>query len=252
MITQETIQKLVTQYQTVDINVVREYFQHLFLSQLYKMEGGEHMLFKGGTALRIVYGSPRFSEDLDFSIFNVELQRQKDFIEDLFANVLVEIGRSGVKVVLGEKPGATSGGYYGDATFTLYDYPSTAVAINVSSRNGRAVKGEVDSVANDFIPTYNVFHLPQETLVEEKVFDALLTRKKPRDFYDLYLIMRKGFLTADQKKRLNARREEIMRAAKEVDFVGELSEFLPRDQHAIIRDFRNNLSSELARQLSGT
>ncbi|MDO8482389.1 MAG: nucleotidyl transferase AbiEii/AbiGii toxin family protein [bacterium] len=251
MITQDAIQKLATKYQTTDTNVVREYFQHLFLSQLYKLEGSENILFKGGTALRVIYGSPRFSEDLDFSIFNVEPRRQTKFIEDIFARVLAEIERSGVTVELGGKPGPTMGGYYGDATFVLYDYPSVAVAINVSSRNGRIVRGEVDSVANDFVSTYNVFHLPQVELVEEKVFNALLKRKKPRDFYDLYFIMRKGFLSPGQKKRLNGVREEIAQAAREIDFVEELSEFLPRDQHAIIRDFRVNLSSELTRQLSG-
>lgn len=251
MITQNTIQKLVIQNQTVDINIVREYFQHLFLSQLYKLENSGSLLFKGGTALRIIYGSPRFSEDLDFSIFHVAKHEQKKFEDDLFIAVLSEILKEGVKVELGPKPGRTIEGYYGDATFEIPDYQPVPVSISISSRNGRDIRGEVDSIANDFIPTYNVFHLPQEELVEEKIFDALIKRKKPRDFYDLYFIMRKGLLTPDQKKRLNGLRNEILQAAKEVNFVDELSEFLPHGQHDIIRDFKNNLQNELNRQLSG-
>ncbi len=250
MITQETIQKLKTQYQTNELNVIREYFQHLFLSYLYKLEGTENILFKGGTALRIVYGSPRFSEDLDFSIFNIEPRNQKEFTEQLFTEVLVEIEKSGIRVDLGPKPGPTAEGYYGNATFKLYDYPIVRVEINVSSRNGRKVQGEVDSVANDFVPTYNLYHLPQALLVDEKIFDALLTRKKARDFYDLYFIMRKGLLTPEHKKKLNEHKGEILEASN-TDFSDELGVFLPQDQQAIIKDFRTNLISELNRQLSG-
>ncbi len=251
MITQETIKKLATQQQASEFpNVVREYFQHLFLSQLYRIEGAENVLFKGGTALRIIYGSLRFSEDLDFSIFNIEQYRQKNFIEDMFAKILVEIERIGIRVEIGPKPGPTKEGYYGDATFKIYDYPSVAVSINVSSRNGQDVKGEVDSIPNDFVPTYNVFHLPQERLVEEKI-DALLERKKTRDFYDLYFIMRKNMLTPAQKARLNQKKDEIILEAGRVDFRNELSVLLPQSQQDIIRDFKNNLLNELNRQLSG-
>ena len=249
MISLETIKKLGIQYQTSEFNIVREYFQHLFLSYLYKLERAGNLLFKGGTALHIIYGSPRFSEDLDFSIFSVESREQKQYIEDLFAKVLVEIENFDIRVDIGPKPGPTAEGYYGDATFKIYDY-DVAVVINVSSRNGREMKGEVDSIANDFVPTYNVFHLPQVELVEEKVFDALLKRKKARDFYDLYFIMRKGLLAPGQKKRLGSIKNTILSSA-EVDFKTELGALLPQDQQAIIKDFQNNLAGELNRQLSG-
>jgi len=251
MITQETIQKLATRYQTNEFNVIREYFQHLFLSQLYRLEGAEKLLFKGGTALRIIYGSPRFSEDLDFSIFSIDHYQQEKFIEDLFTKVLSEIEKIGIKVELGPKPGKTREGYYGDATFKLYDYQAAGVEINVSSRNGRDIKGEVDTIANDFVPTYNVYHLPQIELVEEKVFNALLKRKKPRDFYDLYIIMRKGFLGPEQKKRLANKRNFIESEAEKIDFKSELSKLLPKDQQDIIKDFRQTVINELERQLNG-
>jgi predicted nucleotidyltransferase component of viral defense system len=253
MITQDTIKKLALQYRTSEFpNIVREYFQQLFLSQLYRMERSENLLFKGGTALRIIYGSPRFSEDLDFSLFRVEKYIKKEFMEDLFTTVLAEIEKTGsIKVGLGPKPGVTAEGYYGDATFSIYDYQPISVSINISSRNGRDIKGEVDSVANDFVPTYNIFHLPQELLIDEKVFDALLRRGKARDFYDLYFIMRKGILTVEQKARLNTKKNEIISSSEKVDFYSELSVFLPQDQQAIIKDFKNNLIKELNRQLSG-
>lgn len=251
MISKEILQKLANQYHTSDFpNIAREYCQHLFLSELYKMQTAENLLFKGGTALRIIYGSPRFSEDLDFSLFNIEPLTAKKFIEDLFGNVLVGISRIGIQVELGAKPGATAEGYLGDATFGLHDYPPVAVVINVSTRNGRIVKGEIDTVANDFIPAYNVFHLPQEMLVEEKVFSALLQRKKARDFYDLYFIMRHRMLTPDQKKRLAEVSTKILEYMRSMDFRGELGVFLPVDQQQIISDFQNILANEFNRQLA--
>ena len=252
MISIETLEKLSRQYQVgVFPNIAREYFQHVFLGELYKLSNAEKLLFKGGTALRIIYGSPRFSEDLDFSLFGVDQSEVKSFVEELFVHVLAEMERAGIKVELGNKIGATSGGYFGVATFRMFEYPPISVEINVSSRNGKAVVGEIDSVANNFVPTYTIIHLPQQELIEEKVFRALLERKKPRDFYDLYFMMRKGMISNEQKKKLSEIKDSILADAKKINFRGELGTFLPADQHQIIKDFSAMLERELNRQLSG-
>jgi len=251
MITIEVLEKLGRQYQTgVFPNILREYFQHMFLGELYKLSGTEKLLFKGGTAFRIIYGSPRFSEDLDFSLFGIAQNEIKSFVEGFFVHVLAEIEHIGIKVELGDKIGDTSGGYFGVATFRMLEYPPVGVEINVSSRNGRSVAGEVDSVANNFVPTYTVIHLSQSELVEEKVFGALRERRKPRDFYDLYFIMRKGMFSLDQKKRLAGIKDEVIADTKIVDFRGELGAFLPTDQQVVIRDFPAMLERELNRQLA--
>jgi len=251
MISQESIHKLAKQYHAAEHpNIVREYFQHLFLAELYKLEEADHLLFKGGTALRIVYQSPRFSEDLDFTISGVVTHRQKNFVENLFGTVLANVERSGVIVTLGPKPGPTTGGYYGDATFKIYDYEPVVVAINISSRTGRGAKGELDTIASDFIPAYSIFHLSQEELVSEKIFGALLNRGKARDFYDLYFIMRRGMLAPKQKKELVKVKDKILKMAGKVDFQSELSVFLPSDQQNIIRGFPKMLADELNRQLA--
>jgi predicted nucleotidyltransferase component of viral defense system len=246
MISQEAIQNLATKYQTPEFpNIIREYFQHLFLSNLYRMEGSQNIMFRGGTALKFIYGSPRFSEDLDFSVFNIEPYRVKNFVEDLFSKVLVEIEKIGIKVELGPKPGPTKEGYYGSAIFKIYDYPPVSVSINVSARDERKVAPEIETIASDFIPTYNLYRLPQTLLIEEKI-EALLDRKKARDFYDIYYIMRKNLLTPEQKKRLIEIRNLI--EILDIDFNAELSPFLPRDQQPIIKDFKTVLLAELKRQ----
>ena len=101
------------------------------------------------------------------------------------------------------------------------------------------------------MPTYTVIHFPQNEIVEEKIFSALRERKKPRDFYDLYFIMRKGMLSSEQKKKLGPIRDSIISDAKQINFKNELGTFLPIDQQGIIRDFPATLERELNGQLSG-
>lgn len=48
--------------------VLAECLQHLLLQSLYRQGVFEHLVFTGGTALRIIYQTNRYSEDLDFSL----------------------------------------------------------------------------------------------------------------------------------------------------------------------------------------
>lgn len=48
--------------------IVREEYEMVVLKALFESELGKSFVFKGGTALRLAYSSPRFSEDLDFSV----------------------------------------------------------------------------------------------------------------------------------------------------------------------------------------
>lgn len=53
---------------TQRLNVLREYLQALVMRSLHESEAFQCIAFVGGTALRFLYGLPRFSEDLDFSL----------------------------------------------------------------------------------------------------------------------------------------------------------------------------------------
>lgn len=54
------------------LNMLREYLQALVLRSLHESEAFQCIAFVGGTALRFLYGLPRFSEDLDFSLDSSE------------------------------------------------------------------------------------------------------------------------------------------------------------------------------------
>ena len=52
--------------------VLAEFLQHLILQSLYKQNAFQYITFTGGTALRLLYNTNRFSEDLDFSLTKKE------------------------------------------------------------------------------------------------------------------------------------------------------------------------------------
>ena len=116
MIDTDTIIELSRKYQTEDQNIVREYFQHLFLSRFYLAKRARQLLFKGGTALRLIWGSPRFSEDLDFSGFNISQHE----IETLLKNALIPIERMEVAADILESK-KTSGGFLARVLILLSD-----------------------------------------------------------------------------------------------------------------------------------
>lgn len=68
----EAIQRMLSKYDltTLDASVraLREILQELALLGLWRARFFEHAAFYGGTALRILHGGDRFSEDLDFSL----------------------------------------------------------------------------------------------------------------------------------------------------------------------------------------
>lgn len=54
-------------------NALREIFQELALLGLWRGKFFEYAAFYGGTALRILYGTDRFSEDMDFSLLTANV-----------------------------------------------------------------------------------------------------------------------------------------------------------------------------------
>lgn len=68
----EAVTRMIAKYEpkSVDdsVRALREIIQEVALLGLWRAKFFEHAAFYGGTALRILYGLDRFSEDLDFSL----------------------------------------------------------------------------------------------------------------------------------------------------------------------------------------
>lgn len=240
MITREALLILAKKYQTEEVNIWREYFQHLFLFYFYRQEHTDKIYFKGGTALRLVYQSPRFSEDLDFGSSLKDVKK----IEQAVIAALAEIEREGVGTEL-EHATATTGGYLAIIRFKN-NGGSIAIELDISLRNGKKKKGEITTIVNDFIPPYTITQLSLTQMVEEKIV-ALLSRKKPRDFYDFYFILRANLFPEKQKDIL----QKILKAFKttSTSLDKELKRFLPKSHWPVIRDFSATFERELKRFL---
>ncbi|HOU14973.1 MAG TPA: nucleotidyl transferase AbiEii/AbiGii toxin family protein [Anaerolineae bacterium] len=237
MITVETIRALAAQFQTTELNVRREYFQHLFLSYFYQQPLTDQIYFTGGTALRVLYNSPRFSEDLDFSSCVLDIHT----LEGIVVDTLAEIARENIEVDVAESK-ITSGGYLAIIAFAGSDMP-VSVKLEISLREGEK-RGEVVTIVSEFIPAYIIISLAREQLIEEKI-QALLFRQKACDFYDLYFLLRANLVRPGERDALPQALETVKQS--KIDFEQELKEFLPRNHRAILRGFQTTLAREIER-----
>lgn len=237
MISTQTLQTLSSKFQTTQQNVNREYIQHLFLSQFYQQAQSPEIMFKGGTALRIVFNSPRFSQDLDFStqIYDTKL------IENTIITTLNEIERLNIKTNIIESK-ETTDGYFAEITFDL-NSAIIPILLQFSKRNNND-NHEIVTISNDFILPYTISLLSREQLINEKI-QALLTRAKPRDFYDIYFLIRSNLINQKQKQQLS--KVKIKLKSSKINFDYELKQFLPISHWVTIKDFTHNLNIELDR-----
>ena len=238
MISKDKIRELTIKYQTTEQNALREYFQQLFLSYFYQQPGASSIYFKGGTALRIIYHSPRFSEDLEFSAKKGDIK----ILEQALLQTLGQIEKENVGVSLQEAK-TTSGGYLAGIIFETPDFQKVIIRLEISFRKGN-LRGENTTISSDYTLPYIINGLAQDLLVDEKI-QALFDRKRPRDFYDLYFILRSNLLPPSKKGVY----PEALKTLKEtnINFENELKVFLPRAHWAIIRDFKSALEAEIKR-----
>ena len=239
MLTRANLQKFTDHTQTTLENVIREYCQHLFLSYLYQLPDAEHLLFKGGTALRIVFHSPRFSEDLDFT--GVKITQHK--VEELFVNTLANIEKTGIPVVLKEGK-YTTGGYLGIFEFSAYD-KITEIYFEVSLRNDNRISrmsGIRTLIENDYIQPYTLVHLPKEEIIKGKM-QALINRHKPRDFYDYFFLLSGNYPLVKEKDNLT----QVLALLKKtkINFRNEIKELLPASHTMHLRNFNKVLEQKI-------
>ena len=81
-------------------NALKEIIQEIALLGLWRAKFFEHAAFYGGTALRILYGLDRFSEDLDFSLLTN--RRGFDF-EPYFNAIEAELDGMGFNVTVSRR-----------------------------------------------------------------------------------------------------------------------------------------------------
>ncbi|HCR36225.1 hypothetical protein A2130_03220 [Candidatus Woesebacteria bacterium GWC2_33_12] len=236
MLTKERLLIVQNKYQTFKENVYREYAQHLFLSSLYQVKNSNKILFKGGTAYRIAYKSPRFSEDLDFSACQIG----KKEIEEIILSALENLSNNGMECDI-EESKETTGGYLAKLYLKIYG-KNILISIQISLRKKIGNDYDIVDILSEYIPTYQAYLLPKREMIGEKI-QAALTRSKPRDFYDIYFLLRNGELTVSERDKL--KKISAILEKKKIKFGDELSIFLPKSMKPIISDFPKPLLTEL-------
>ncbi|MBU0694223.1 MAG: nucleotidyl transferase AbiEii/AbiGii toxin family protein [Candidatus Omnitrophica bacterium] len=166
-------------------NLLREYLQYKILEAVFANRYGQKLVFMGGTAIHIVHGLPRFSEDLDFD--NQGLTKG-DF-SALTQGVAKKLALEGyvVKTETSFK-GAFSADIkvmrvLFDEGFSGHQDEKILIKLDAESQNFEYSAERV--VINKFDVFTGISVVPIDILLAQK-FYAILARKRAmgRDFYD--------------------------------------------------------------------
>ncbi len=185
MITEDNTKKLANLYKINESIIAREFIQITFLKELYDEKFSENIFFKGGTAIRLLYGGKRFSEDLDFTVQLDEKTFNKN-IEKLFNKL-----ENQYPFLFKEKKTITGKTYLLTATipflksnvFVKLDF---SMRENVINPTINTLKTDYPIIVQSFIHT-----LSKDELLAEKI-RAIIKRDKHRDLYDLWILQELG------------------------------------------------------------
>jgi len=197
--------------------VVREFWETVILKGLFDSPEGKLLVFKGGTALRLVYGSPRFSEDLDFSL-------TADRLRDKFTILIKKITSPFPELVITdlEEKYYT---YLGEIKVTQDYLPSPfRIKVEISKRRERGYKSDLAMISS---PVSTVQCLGRVATLEQLYKDKLAClkdREKSKDVFDIWYIC--------QKLRRPYEPQDISIPEKEL--VRDLRKYLPKDFWPVI------------------
>ena len=187
MLTKAQIQRI-AQRNGVGMQVQeRDYVQHLILWLLYSRS--QALIFKGGTALRLVYGGNRYSEDLDFNGPD-----DVAVLQSLWMDIIAGLEDFGVVAEM-RNDWISDVGCSFDVSFQgpLHngrDRSKGKVRVDVNLRPEKVeTRRELVTSEYDDVRPFVVTVLTPEHLMAEKT-RALLVRGKPRDLYDIWLLHR--------------------------------------------------------------
>jgi len=200
---------------------LREILQEIVLLGLYRAGFFEHALFYGGTALRILHGLDRFSEDLDFSLRQVNLDFDLSQYEDAVMEALHSFGFK-VSVQIIQKENDVKSAFVKDDTIQhLLNIEAPQDIIDAFGR-GKLVKIKIEVDTNpplDFQSEKITLLTPSPFMVNSMTLPSLFAgkmhallcrnwanRPKGRDWYDFIWYITQGHPL--DLKHLNARLQQ--------------------------------------------
>lgn len=204
--------------------LLREYLQCKMLQAIFESKYASKLVFLGGTALRIMYGNKRFSEDLDFDNFDLKWEEFKDVVEEV--KKFLEIEGLEVKV-----RSVSKGAYRCYVKFPglLYEHGvSPHVEENILIQIDTASQGyEYDPevrVLNKFDVFTQLRVVSESLLLAQKIYTAVSRKRaKGRDFYDISVLLGRvepewGFLKQKMRVKPEKIKREVQDKIADLDF----------------------------------
>ena len=166
--------------------ILREYLQYKILQAIFDSKNASKLAFLGGTALRIVHGNNRFSEDIDLDNFGLKwtefeevIQKVKRFLELEGFNVEVRNVAKGAYRCYLKIPALL----YEQGLSPLLE---EKILIQVdTTAQGYSYKPET-ILLNKFDVFTDIRVTPLDILLSQKIYTSVNRKKtKGRDFYDI-------------------------------------------------------------------
>lgn len=212
-----TLSELAQKLKIAPLNILREEAEMLILFNLAEEPFSKNLVFYGGTALRLAYNCPRFSEDLDFLM--VEPVKEAELGKSLQKSAEQEPGLSIAD--LKEKR---------NTLFALLKLQnpqlkhSLSIKIEIAKRKN-GIEREFRPLSSPCSPLQPVLYTATLESLEKAKSQALEERNAPRDWFDAYYLaalLRKPFIPP------------VKFNYDKSDFKRELKRFLPQDKWGLI------------------
>jgi predicted nucleotidyltransferase component of viral defense system len=230
-------------------NLLREYLQFKILETIYDTRLGQNLIFMGGTAIHLVHGNTRFSEDLDFDNRGL---KESDF-DSLIATVKMSLARMGYKLDYRN--------VYRNAFRSYLKFSDILFELKISGHKQEMLNIQIDTEPQKFeydpdkfiINKFDVFQrisvVPSDILLAQKIY-CIFSRPRSmgRDFYDSVFLMGKTKPNMDylrekmgikNSKELKSR---LMTKCKDINFAKlakDIEPFLydPRETKKVLHFF---------------
>ncbi len=209
--------------------IIREEVEMIFLQELADDKFGTKIVFYGGTALRLAYNSPRYSEDVDLLL--VKKSTFKEF-EKFIEKIVTKNKNWKLKDIKNKR----------NTWFALMNIFDEKLKHNFSlkievHKHGRKINLDtklalIKSPVSILAPLLLV---PTIEELKRLKIEAIMDRKKARDIFDLWYI--------SQSKRENFQIDFKIPKYKKMEFKNELQVFLPKKYYKIIKQLYKEINA---------
>lgn len=173
-------------------NLLREYLQFKILEIIFDSAAGEHLCFMGGTALKIIHGNSRFSEDLDFDNRGLDASQFDGLVSTIQKKLKLQGCFSETKSIV--KGAYTAHIKIPDILFSnhISNHRDEKLLIKIVAEPQNFAYKPDQTILNKFDVFTRINVIPPDILLAQKLLAVFLrNRAMGRDFYDIIFLLGK-------------------------------------------------------------